>query len=99
MAGWRDYWDPQGDMGDPTLPEYQPEAKRLGYSGYDWQTEAELQRQRQEWQARLLRENPEDMELSVQNPQDPNFKSPGERAQELEDFLKEHETDLGVFNK
>lgn len=105
MADWRDYWDPKGEQvneeglpTDPTDPQFS-DRKRLAYQGFDWQTEAELRRQRQEWQARLLRENPEDMGLGVQNPESSYFKSPGERQQEFEDFMEEYEKELGVFNR
>jgi hypothetical protein len=103
MADWRDYWDPHGDLGgDPTAAEYQKvpgKAGRLAYRGFSTAAQNEQYEARQKWQARLLRENPEDMSLSVQNPDDPNFKTPAQRAQEFEDFMEEYEKDLGVFNK
>ena len=105
MADWYDRWNPggmlvdeAGDPADPTAPEFQG-TKKFAYAGYPWQQERELERQRQEWQARILRENPEDMRLGVQNPDSPNFKSPAERERELEDFMEEYEKELGVFNR
>lgn len=90
--------------GDPTAERFQPTPEgglsaRLAYSGLPWDAAHEIQRQRQEWQARLLRENPENMSLSVQNPDDPNFKSPAQREEEYDRFVEEWRKELGVFNK
>lgn len=97
MADWKDYWDPIGDMGDPTMPEYQDTRKRMAYEGYPSGAVSDAASQRQRWQARLLRENPEDMdlyanqqraELEAETPEGPTaIKTPAERDAELEELL------------
>jgi len=95
--------DPNPEFGsgeyDFTDPMYQDP---LQYRGYPTRSEQEAKQQRQRWQARLLRENPDDMELFANQERvrlqeeaggdatDWQTQSPAERDAELERLLDEY---------
>jgi len=90
--------DPEygGDTYDFTAPEFQDVRKRMAYQGYDSGAVSEMAAQRQRWQARLLRENPDDMDLYANQQRalleedsggNTAFKTPAERDAEFEELL------------
>ncbi len=89
--------DPDFGQYDFTEPQYQDPLSGQGYYS-NVVDEAKLQRQK--WQARLLRENPDDMDLFANQERarleeeggGPThaFQTPGERDAELEQILNDY---------
>lgn len=91
--------DPEyGDTYDFTAPEFQDTRKRMAYQGFPSGAVNEMGAQRQRWQARLLRENPDDMGLYANQQRalleeegggggGDTTKTPAERDAEFEELL------------